>query len=1055
MAFRQLQSLVKRLRKDRLKDQQKSLRRSQVRRALSERLEDRRMFAGPELLAIRPDAGALLRSGDTLNVAPREFNLLFEGGADLDASTISASTIRLFRSGGDGTFTDGNEVAVALGYVGLENPGDTDAENLQKIVLRPASSASHNATDPANSFPDDTYQIQVLGAGAQFLRNNLGEAFNGGENSITNFRLDRGAQVISVVPQPISRNTQLLTIGATGGSFRLTFRGEITRTLPFNASSGAIELALRELSNINDTDVSVGGVPGLREITFQGQYAGEQVPLLEVFNGGLTGGVATVSRSNVLTQASNQVVVYFDDQQLNSAEVVDPKFYRLINTAGTLTINDDQVLLPQGVTYDSAQNSVVLTFASAIPEGNYRLDVGKSGGLDDVFTQALVVGALSDGNPFISNQFLGDVNGSSADATDKDIFKVDLRFGATLSLTIAASTPGLALRARVIDRNGDPIPGATITTTVGGTATLPVVISATNPYFIEVVSANGTVGSYQINASVTGTPIQQNDANTTISTATSLGSLGAAAITIPGAITPQLIPLPPLPGGEDDPGHREIQRESHIDSVGTTPTLPADTVVVEYYFPPSLGLDPSGQSYTNFITETEKQIVRDIFELFAKKSGFEFVEAQGVGALMIGKGSLQALDPTIGPNSGVAGLGGPGGVVLNNTLFNQANRFYGDGFTGVMFHEIGHALGLGHSYDQLSVMGQGVANDVLLGDVDVIHLQRIVPPNSTDIDMYRFTLDQAGRFTAETCLPSDSRTPSQLNSVLTLYRQLAGGDVEMVARNDQYFGADAFMDLNLTPGTYFIGVSSAGNTNYDPRVPDSGFGGTTNGAYELKLGFKADRNDLMRDSDGTVIDGDSDGTPGGVYSFWFQASDPANTIYVDKATTAATRTGALATPYDTISAAFNVASSRIVIPSTATSAALTTQGFVIDDGINPARRFTYNPTQQQLNDGHLPIALVGSDTGLSIATKTRAAVLAARTNGQLGASVNVVNTGRVVQFSGISKLDISSSATLLASQNIVRIVGNGGSDQNINTTAENRPYLLGLSVNDVPLADGT
>ena len=89
------------------------LHRDHSRKMLTQQLEDRRLLAGPELIAIRPDAGALLQAGNTLNIAPGEFNLLFKGGADLNETTINANSVRLIRSGGDGTFGDGNEQQIA------------------------------------------------------------------------------------------------------------------------------------------------------------------------------------------------------------------------------------------------------------------------------------------------------------------------------------------------------------------------------------------------------------------------------------------------------------------------------------------------------------------------------------------------------------------------------------------------------------------------------------------------------------------------------------------------------------------------------------------------------------------------------------------------------------------------------------------------------------------------------------------------------------------------------------------------------------------------------
>ncbi len=1009
------------------------------------------MLAGPELIAIRPDAGALLQDGDTLGVAPREFNLLFKGGANLNAATINANTVRLVRSGGDGQFGDGNDVIVALGYVGLASPGSTDPSDLQRIVIRPASSASFNATSPAHSFPDDLYQIQVIGAGANHLANLSGEAFNHGSDLITNFRLDRGAQVVAVMPQPVSRNTQRisLTSGGVGGTYVLSFAGQETAPISISASNQQIQSAIEALPKVQPGDVVVSGA---REVTFQGQFAGEQVPLMSVNSSAMTGGTAMVTRLTSLTQASNQIVIYFDNQVLDAAEVVDPKFYRLIDTRASLIASDDQTSLPQHVTYDPVDNSVVLTFASAIAEGTYRLDVGQSGGDNSTLSTAFRVGSLFNENRFEFNGFLGDIGGRSDNELDVDLYQVNLTAGSTLSVRVTPHLATLAVRLRLLDASGAELNSVTSAAGADGLLTIPV--SSTAAHHIEVTSANAAAGSYFVTASVAGNSVSTSDNNSSVGTATELGTLGAAGITLTRAIQPQSIPLPPYPGGQDEPGHRQIQREAHIGAAGTTPTVPAATRVVRYYFPLTLGTDTSGNSYLNLITAAEKQIVREIFEIYAQKSGFEFIESPatipGGADLMIGKGDFRAVSPTLGPNDGVAGLASGSFAILNGSIYNQANRFFGDGFTSVMFHEIGHSLGMGHSYELPSNMGAGVPNDVLPGDHDIVHLQRIVPPNSTDIDLYRFALTESGRLTAET-IAERLPTPSLLNSVLTLYRQTSTGDIEWVARNDQYYGSDSFLDLELEPGVYFVGVTSTGNTNYDPRVPDSGFGGTTNGVYQLKLDFKASRGGALRDVSGTEIDGNGDGSPGGVYSFWFQASDPASTLFVDKLNDvtagAVDGTGSLSNPYDTLDFALHRAGDRIVVPTDGPSTITVGEQFVINDGINTVT-FRFGTT------GLDPIDLAGTTTAAEVALRIRDAITLSRTAGRLAPSVDATVVGRIVQLSGIDHLDLAASPTLLHTPNLVRIVGNGGADHDLQSLSDNRPYLVGLDTNGNPLADG-
>lgn len=84
---------------------------------------------------------------------------------------------------------------------------------------------------------------------------------------------------------------------------------------------------------------------------------------------------------------------------------------------------------------------------------------------------------------------------------------------------------------------------------------------------------------------------------------------------------------------------------------------------------------------------------------------------------------------------------------------------------------------------------------------------------------------------------------------------------KLIARNDDYYGNDSFLQLQLGSGTYYVVVTSTGNSNFDPTIVNSGFGGTTHGRYELKLTFLPTSNSGIRDTAGTLIDGDGDGIP--------------------------------------------------------------------------------------------------------------------------------------------------------------------------------------------------
>jgi VCBS repeat-containing protein len=361
-------------------------------------------------------------------------------------------------------------------------------------------------------------------------------------------------------------------------------------------------------------------------------------------------------------------------------------------------------------------------------------------------------------------------------------------------------------------------------------------------------------------------------------------------------------------------------------------------------------------------------------------------------------------------------------------------------------------LGLGHSYDIPTIMGGGTPNSVFPGDWDVVHLNRILPPNATDIDLYQFELPSDGTFTAETFA---QRLPamSYLDSVLTLFD--AEGNV--LARNDNYYSKDSFIEVPLPAGTYFVGVSSVGNEDYDPNIPDSGHGGRTDGAYRLALNFIPAPTSALVDIEGTVFDGDADGNPGGVFQFWFESS--AQTIFVDKANDKTAGvvdgTGKLADPYDNIATAVRDAATRIVVPGRGDEVVRDGQIFQINDGIHPASVTFEIDRNGAYNSSHRQVDVSAASTPAQIAAAIKAAVDNAVLAGVL-TNVTAVLSGNVVQLRGGAnlRLDVGGSTGLMSGENVVRVLGNGGLDENAATLEDNRPYLIGTDNLNRPLADG-
>jgi hypothetical protein len=79
----------------------------------------------------------------------------------------------------------------------------------------------------------------------------------------------------------------------TGGTFTLTWSGQTTAAIPYNATSAQVLAALQALSNIGDNDVSVTGgpAPGVAfAVTFKGVLGGTDVAAMTASGAGLTGG---------------------------------------------------------------------------------------------------------------------------------------------------------------------------------------------------------------------------------------------------------------------------------------------------------------------------------------------------------------------------------------------------------------------------------------------------------------------------------------------------------------------------------------------------------------------------------------------------------------------------------------------------------------------------------------------------------------------------------------------------------------------------------------------
>jgi hypothetical protein len=208
------------------------------------------------------------------------------------------------------------DIEVIPGYIGL---GDSNRE----VVMR-----------FAEPLPDDSYRIEILGQGIRTLRNVAGEPFNMGVSASVAFELQLGAQIVSVVPQPVTRNP---VTGALSWDRREEIDVYFTKD------------ALIDISNI----VSVNGIS-------LSQLRAER------------GGVLYLQNTDLIVFAGGSA----------QRGVLDPQYYQLINSKGTLDTTDDAaVVVPTRVRYYPEADRVSLryerdlsTYAEA--GGELRLRVG-------------------------------------------------------------------------------------------------------------------------------------------------------------------------------------------------------------------------------------------------------------------------------------------------------------------------------------------------------------------------------------------------------------------------------------------------------------------------------------------------------------------------------------------------------------------------------------------------------------------------------------------------------------------------------------------------------
>lgn len=117
-----------------------------------------------------------------------------------------------------------------------------------------------------------------------------------------------GGPITVTCNTPANEVQSLATSGSpTGGTISLTFQGQTTAPIAYNAAASAVQSALLALSNLDAGEVTAaGGALGTAPVTltFGGRYAGANVPKMTVTSA-LTGGTNPTAAITVTTEGGS------------------------------------------------------------------------------------------------------------------------------------------------------------------------------------------------------------------------------------------------------------------------------------------------------------------------------------------------------------------------------------------------------------------------------------------------------------------------------------------------------------------------------------------------------------------------------------------------------------------------------------------------------------------------------------------------------------------------------------------------------------------------------
>ncbi|TWU03779.1 hypothetical protein Pla100_07090 [Neorhodopirellula pilleata] len=1109
------------------------------RRNLLETLEARQLLAGPQLIGIQPNEGDLIDIRDdqgrivnnpnqvsVLDLSPRLMTFRFDDNQRLDPATLDA--VQFLRAGDDGELGTADDVKVTPGAVTLGDPNENE------IVVR-----------FAESLPDDEYRINIFGfddpsAGIVGLRNVNGELLEPSVASrrveVIDFRLDLGALIEAVVPQPVVRNADG-TLTQNRNEVVVYFNEDplfVENDSTGNPTARSAEnprfyqlILTNDTVSTQDDEVYEPVRVVYDEDTFTARLFFE-TDINELENVPVGGGTFRLRIGAAVGAAT--------DLKLQPSELVPtPSVAVDLDDFGTRMIFRSRLIGEnQPATAVVFENSGLGGLQLSLVGGELRIDFG--GGVP------------------LASDIEAAVN---SDLQARNLFSVEIEGSTTQPL------PGRLVGAEpfVLVGLGDTFTTASDLGLIGNTGSLQsfLISESISAQTTSIVLPGGNEdpGSRQVDTDFIrhlNPAFLPNAGNGITEVAYNFSGILATVgdTSFINQITERqqtrIREALDLWSNRIGVQFRETQSEGITFGVGDSNRLePLVGTTVQNFgvLDASLRIDPSFQN-SAIIFNNQVTFGTAYAEDFTRKAaagiglllGLEFAPELPPESLLTG--TSQFLEDTINPTT----LGAlndlepvfPGNYdVLHGQYLHQPDSVDIDLFrfevslddadrlgtltvetfaerlaesslldtTIRLFEEVtatattdfnlGPSLQVEFSAVDAGRLGNGiriefVESDRVAGDT-AVRVLRLSGDNGEPLDN-AILLDIPRRGRNITSVPvsdlinavnsdafasqlvtarlvtgtsaTDISSTSEL--ILRAPLELTGGGLVQLARNDDYFSEDSFLRASLGQGVYYIGVSASGNDTYDPEVPDSGFGGLTQGKYEVLVKFdpNVDEENVLRDRDGlgnnlpgTPIDGDNDGRPGGVNQFWFQTRPEERILQFDLG-------GSAITPNQTI---------RIV----SGSGVIRTYEFVPVGGVQrtPGSNVViYNATLgASAPPESLASALISAIQLTSPITGVTAAPLPNGTGNQIqlfgersvqlssnargmtvhGKTIFVDKTGPT-QAAGslLSPINNIASTTELSAFSIalpgdqVRIVGNGGDDGRLETENDNYSYQFGV-----------